>query len=82
MRTDQSGRRKAAAVQQHDAMVLGQPEHDVERMHVRLHPLDDVLADVLAGPELEVDQAVVVVELLVRTDFDAQPLDRRLRRAS
>jgi hypothetical protein len=58
-------------------VVLGQPEHDVERMHVLLHPLDDVVAEVLAGKELEVDQAVVVVEVLVR-GLDAQPLDRRL----
>ncbi len=59
-------------------MVLGQPEHDVERVHVRLHPLDDVLAQVLAGKKLEIDQAVIVVEVLIRTDFDVQSFDRCL----
>src|SRR5438874_1196146 len=69
---------KAATIEQDDAVVLGQPEHDVERMHVLLHPLHDVLAQVLAGKELEVDQAVVVVEVLVRSYLDVQTLDRRL----
>ena len=59
-------------------MVLGQPEHDVERVHVRLHPLDDVLAQVFAGKKLEIDQAVIVVEVLIRTDFDVQSFDRCL----
>src|SRR5438034_2071653 len=72
------GSGKAAAVEQHDAVVLGQSEHDVERMYVRLHPLHDVLAQVLAGEELEVDQAVVPVEVLVRRDLEVQPLERRL----
>src|SRR4026207_358966 len=67
-----------AAVQEDDAMVLRQPEHDVERMYVVLHPADDVLADVLACPELEVDQAIVPVEELVWSDLDAETLDRGL----
>src|SRR5438552_5857746 len=70
------GSGKAAAVEQDDAVVLGQPEHDVERVHVRLHPLDDVLAQVFAGKKLEIDQAVIVVEVLIRTDFDVQSFDR------
>src|SRR4051794_27834833 len=53
------GSGKAAAVEQDDAVVFGQPEHDVERVHVRLHPLDDVLAQVFAGKKLEIDQAVI-----------------------
>src|SRR5438094_10520880 len=72
------GSGKAAAVEQDDAVILGQPEHDVERVHVRLHPLDDVLAQVLAGKKLEIDQAVIVVEVLIRTDFDIQSFDRCL----
>src|SRR6266550_8867971 len=72
------GRGKAAAVEQDDAVVFGQPEHDVERMDVRLHPLHDVLAQVLAGEELEVDEAVVEVEELVRGELEVQPLERRL----
>src|SRR6185312_718269 len=51
-------RTEAAAVQQHDAVLLGEAENDVERMHVLLHPRDNVLAEVLARPELEIDQAV------------------------
>src|SRR5437660_7015901 len=47
-------------------------------MHVLLHPLDDVIAQIFAGKELVVDEAVVVVEVLVRADFDVQALDRRL----
>src|SRR5438132_8675642 len=72
------GSGKAAAVKQDDAVVLGQPEHDVERVHVRLYPRDDVLAEVLAGKKLEIDQAVIVVEVLIRTDFDVQSFDRCL----
>ena len=66
------GRLEAAAVQEHDAVVLGEPEHDVERMDMRLHPRDDVVAAVLAQPELEVDEAVVPVEQRVGRDLDAQ----------
>src|SRR6266496_6806822 len=33
------GSGKAAAVEQDDTVILGQPEHDVERMHVCLYPL-------------------------------------------
>ena len=47
---------------------FGEPEHDVERMHVVLHPAHDVFADVLARPELEVDETVVVVEQLVGSE--------------
>ena len=72
------GSGKAAAVEQDDAVVLGQPEHDVERVHVRLHPLDDVFAQVFAGKKLEIDQAVIVVEELIRSDWDVQPFDRCL----
>src|SRR5437773_6768986 len=72
------GSGKAAAVEQDDAVVLSQAEHDVERVHVRLHPLDDVLAQVLAGKKLEIDQAVIVVEVLVRSDVDIQSFDRCL----
>src|SRR5213592_2554417 len=64
------GSGKAAAVEQYDSVVLGQPEHNVERVHVRLHPLDDVLAQVLASEKFEIDQAVIVVEVLIRTDID------------
>src|SRR5207244_6348504 len=52
------GSGKAAAVEQDDAVVLGQPEHDVERVHVRLHPLDDDLAQEFAGNNLEIYQHV------------------------
>src|SRR5436190_11798883 len=72
------GSGKAAAVKQDDAVVLGQPEHDVERVHVCLYPLDDVLSQVFAGKKLEIDQAVIVVEVLIRTDFDVQSFDRCL----
>src|SRR6185295_14645056 len=69
---------EAAAVEQYDAVVRGESEHDVERMDVRLHPLHDVLAQVLAGEELEVDETVVPVEVLVRIKLEVQPLERRL----
>ena len=59
-------------------MVLGKPEDDVQRVHVRLHPLDDVFAQVLAGKKLEIDQAIIVVEVLIRTDFDIESFDRCL----
>ena len=67
------GRLEAAAVEQDDAVVLREPEHDVERVHVRLHPVDDVLAAVLAQPELEVDQPVIPVEQRVGIDLDPEP---------
>src|SRR4029079_13407480 len=46
---------------------------------ILLHPLDDIVAQVLAGKELEVDQAVVVVEALVWSVFHIEPFDRRRR---
>src|SRR5262245_22397024 len=58
---------EAAAVQQHDAVLLGQAEREIQRMDVLLEVLDRFVAEVLAGPELEVDQTVVrVVELARR----------------
>ena len=38
---------KAAAVQQHDPVVLGQAEGQIERMDILLQVLDSFLADVL-----------------------------------
>src|SRR4051794_32407118 len=38
---------KAAAIEQDDSVFFGQPEYDVQRMHVFLHPRDDVLSYVL-----------------------------------
>src|SRR6266481_5873341 len=37
-----------------------------------------VLGQVFAGKKLEIDQAVIVVEVLIRTDFDVQSFDRCL----
>src|SRR4030095_8326687 len=37
------GSGKAAAVEQDDAVVFGEPEHDVERVDVRVCPLYDLL---------------------------------------
>src|SRR5205814_4155874 len=56
------GRLEATAVQQHDSVVLGQTEGEIERVDVLLEVFDRVLADVLSRPELEVDQAVVGIE--------------------
>ena len=64
---------EAAAVQQHDAVVLGQAESKIERMDVLLQVLDGIFADVLPRPELEVDQAVVGVVERVRRQLQARP---------
>src|SRR6476646_7928998 len=65
-------RLKAAAVQQHDPVVLSQAESEIERMDVLLQVLNRFCAYVLAGKELEVDQAVVGVIERVRWQFKAQ----------
>src|SRR5437764_1405144 len=64
------GSSKAATIEQDNPVILGKPKHDVERMHIFLHPLDDVFAEVLASKKLEINQPIVVVEVLVWTDFD------------
>ena len=71
-------RLEPAAVQQHDAVVLGQPEGQIERMDVLLQIFDRVVADVLARPELEVDQAVVGIEVRIRGELQAEAFDHRL----
>src|SRR5438094_13403 len=45
------GRVEATAVQQHYAVLLGQPEREIERMDVLLQVLDRLLAEVLFRPE-------------------------------
>ncbi|KRD64991.1 hypothetical protein ASE71_28685 [Ensifer sp. Root954] len=57
-------------------MVLGKPEGNVERVDVVLHPGDDILADIFAQPELEVDDAVIVVEIDARIGLDPHALDQ------
>ena len=63
---------EAAAVQQHDPVVLGQAEGEIERMDVLLKVLDGILADVLLRPELEIDQAVVCIVERVLADCEAE----------
>src|SRR5437667_8344448 len=48
-------RLEAAAVQQHNPMILGQTEGEVERVDILLKIFDGVLPDILASKELEVD---------------------------
>src|SRR5689334_19544504 len=50
------GRIKAATIEQHDAMRLGQTEREVERMNVLFQIVDGLVANVLPRPELEIDQ--------------------------
>ena len=47
-------------------MVLGQPEDEVQRLHVHFDPADGVLIQVLTCPKLEIDEAVVIVVELIR----------------
>jgi hypothetical protein len=56
-------RLKASAVQQDDAVGFGQPEGEIERMNVLLQIIDRIVADVLARPELEVDEAVIGIKI-------------------
>src|SRR4029077_17272843 len=70
---------EAAAVQQHDPVVLCQTESEVEGMDVLLEVFDSVRSDVLTCPELEVDQTVVSVEQWVRGNFKAQTFEQGLR---
>src|SRR6058998_1289416 len=72
------GRVEATAVEQDDAVLLGEAEREVERMDILLQVLDRLFANVLARPELEVDQAVVGVVVLARRRVEAEPLDHGL----
>ena len=47
---------KSATVQQHDAVRLGQPEGEIERVDILLQVFDRFIANVLARPELEIDR--------------------------
>src|SRR6185437_16109607 len=57
---------EAASVQQYDAMGFGQLESEIERVDVLLEVFDGGIADVLARPELEIDQSVVGVVVGIR----------------
>ena len=72
------GRFEAAAVEQHDAVRLGQAEGEIERVDVLLQMLHRFIANVLAGPELEVDEGVIRVEVRVRSDLKSHAFEHRL----
>ena len=59
-------------------MIIGQPEHRIEGVDVFLDPFHDVVVEVFAHPKFDIDQAVIIIEMLVFTDVDAQALDGRL----
>src|SRR3954469_5953983 len=61
---------KSATVQQHDPVCLGQPEGEIERVDILFQVLDSLIADVLPGPELEIDEAVIAVVVRVRAEFE------------
>ena len=46
-------------------MCLGQTESKIERMNILLQVIDRFVADILARPELEVDQAIIGVVIRV-----------------
>ena len=68
---------RSAAVQQDDAVIARQPEHDVERMDGTLDELRHLIAEVLAQPELQVDQAIVIVEQRPGLRLQAQAAEQR-----
>jgi hypothetical protein len=72
---------EAAAVPQDDAVVLGRAEDDVEQMHVRLHPGDKLLAEILTDPKLEVELAIVGGIEQAAVDFEAEALQTHLKAA-
>ena len=47
-------------------MCLGQPEGKIERVDVLFEVFNGFIADVLPSPELEIDQAVIGVEVRIR----------------
>src|SRR5215510_16464487 len=49
---------EAAAIEQHDSVILGQSECEIERVYMLLQIFYRFVADVLARPELEVDEAI------------------------
>src|SRR4051795_13558268 len=57
---------RSPPIQQHDAVILGQSEGEVERVNGLLQVLNGLVADVLACPELEIDQAVIGVVVWIR----------------
>src|SRR5918993_918479 len=71
-------RLEATSVQEDDPMVLSEPERQVERVDVLLQVLHCLVADVFAGPELEVDQPVIAVVVRVRGELQAQAVDQAL----
>ena len=70
-RSDQFGASKPSAVEEHDPVVLGQAERQIERMDILLQVLDGFLSDVLARPEFEIDEGVIAVEVWVWTKLKA-----------
>jgi hypothetical protein len=57
-------------------VVLGEPEHDVQQTFAFIHVT--MSSPIYAGEELEVDQAVVVVELVGPTSMPSPRSSPRL----
>ena len=74
------GRVEAAAVQQHDPVVARHAKDDVERMHILLDEPRDLIADALAQPEFQIDQAVIVVEVRPGRSLERSPRIRPVTR--
>src|SRR5688500_16288722 len=62
------------AVKEDDAVFFRQSEDWIERVNVGLYPVDDILPEILSHPELEVDEAVVIVVMGIVRDLDPEPL--------
>src|SRR5579859_2819808 len=65
------GRIEAAAVQQHDPVVLGQAEGEIKRMNVLLQVFDGFFSYVFARPKLKINQAIVSVVVRVRAELQS-----------
>ena len=69
---------EAAAVQKYDPICLGQAEREIERMNIFLQVIDRFVTDILACPELEVDQAIIGVVILVWLELKAHGIEQQM----
>ena len=73
--TTSLARFETAAVQQDNAVVIGQSKGEIERVNMRFEIVDGIVADVFTGPEFKVDQTVVCVVERVRGNINAKAFD-------
>ncbi|MNI67763.1 hypothetical protein D3C73_1234120 [compost metagenome] len=59
-------------------MILGKLERNVERVHVLLDPVRDLIADIFSRPVFVVDDTVIAVEIGAGGKLDAHAIHKHL----